>query len=150
MDTGFVALKPLSEIITPNDKFVSAVDNNGKDIYNAFIAAIPHHPIIGRAIEMMLDRIERQDYGPSDLSITGPALLREAFRSITTQAVRPGSYNNIKLLQFSIDNRCSSGIIKSGSTEYFYTKYPSYRLDMSWYTNVENYAILWAERRVFK
>jgi mannosyltransferase OCH1-like enzyme len=151
LDAGSEALAGLEGIIDPTDQFVGTVDNCGTNICNAFIGAVPHHPILGAAIELMLDRIEKQEYGPSDLWITGPRLLRDAFERVVKHPIREQRYpQNIKLVRYKIDPRCSSGVIKAGDVHYFNNKYPSYRSDMTWYCPTENYAVLWAERRVYR
>lgn len=151
LDSGFEALRGLEGLIETSDQFVGAVDNCGRNVYNAIIGAVPGHPIPGKAIELILNRIQKREYGPSDLWITGPQLLRDAFVGVVGQPIQERNYKDgVKLIQYKIDSRCSSGIIKSQDKIYFNNKYPSYRLDMSWYCPVENFAILWAERRVYR
>jgi len=48
-------------------------------IYNAFIAASPHHPVIKEMIDTVMDNVEHQRHGISALDITGPKAISRAF-----------------------------------------------------------------------
>jgi hypothetical protein len=79
IDSDMVAVRPLSELIGPRDTFVSAEDCGSGRIYNAFLAATPRHPLMKKVLDLVLHRIEKRIYGDSELSITGPMALSDAF-----------------------------------------------------------------------
>jgi mannosyltransferase OCH1-like enzyme len=151
LDSCFESVRPLNQLIQAKDKFIAAVDNDPKDIYNAFIAAIPRHPILKKTIDLLLQRVERKEYGSSCLYVTGPVLLRDAFINVVQNKVDVRAYNNgVRLLKHTHNQECASGVIHDGSIEYFYTKYPGYRIDAKWYHPNPHYGILWKERRIYR
>ena len=153
LDTGFVAVKPLREIIDSEDRFISATDHMGgrKDIYNAFMCCTPQHPIIKAALDLSLSRIERRDKGYNPLYITGPIALKDAFYSIIGLTPEEREYpGKVKLYRFKNGRKCISGIIRANGEIVFYTKYPSYRNDMKWYATDEHYSSLWDKDQVFR
>lgn len=150
LDSGSVAITPLSKLIKETDKFIAPIDNGGDNINNNFICSSPKHPILGKALELMMDRIEKREYGNCDLYITGPLLFKDAFLAVVNQPIKAGDYGDgVRLIEYSIKDHCSSGIIYDESNIYFYNKYPSYRSDVSWYNPVENYAHLWKDRKIY-
>lgn len=78
-DAKSTLLRPLNEIIRPDDELVIVKDVPGTCILNGFIACIPNHPMLKIVIDMMLDRIEKRDYGVDALDVTGPHLFGRAF-----------------------------------------------------------------------
>jgi hypothetical protein len=93
IDSDMVAVRPLSELINPRDTFVSAEDCGSGRIYNAFLAATPRHPLVKKVLDLVLHRIEKRIYGDSELSITGPMALSDAFRLWLEQTNPRGSAN---------------------------------------------------------
>lgn len=152
LDAGFVAAESLSTVIQPRDTFVSAKDLPCGAIYNAFICATPHHPIIRETLDLVLERIEKQDYGENMHYPTGPFALGEGFTRVTGKQVdRAGRYlPEVQLLDFQAISTCVISSIKLGDRLIFQTKYPTYRLDATWYNLQPSYSKLWRERAVFK
>lgn len=169
LDTGFhpvggsqlhpVDTKKLDDIILPNDTFLSAEDNFTGRIYNAFLCVTPKHPILKEAIELAVARISKREYTGSDLGITGPVLLAEAFEKVVDRPVE--AYRDygggVRLLQHYSNNEfgCESGELLMKNLESIIipmmnTKYRGYRKDMSWYSNTPRYGVLWKQRKVFK
>lgn len=151
VDSAFVQLVPFEKIILPTDKFISVVDGDSNNLYNAFIACVPGHPVLKMTIDLMIKRIENREYGSSDLHVTGPCLLGEVFRNMMgTNNLNTYVSNDIRLFSHVINWRCSSNVVKYGNEEYFYTKYPSYNIDKTWYNSTQNYALLWKNRMIYK
>ena len=152
VDGDAVAVRPLSELIKPNDEFVSAEDNGIGWVHNAFMAAVPRHQIVKRAIDMAVDKISRRDYGSNPLSITGPILLLEAFRSVVGNlAIRVGGYKgNVKLVPYARKGHCMVGSIKDNGHVLLWMRYPTYKSETRWYMRGKSYYDpMWHERRVF-
>jgi len=157
VDTGMVALSSLDDIILPTDLFVSPEDNGLGGIYNAFMCAVPGHPIIKMAIDMCVENIEKKRYmtdrSRSTLRITGPLLLADAFEQVLKEKAVPNKDygNGVRLLQFycNEESKCASGELFSGDNVAFYSKYPTYHLDKKWYNTKPSYGKMWADRKVF-
>ena len=82
-DSAMVCVRPLDRVLEPGDGFVSAVDGGQTgSVYNAFMGCPARCPVVGRALALALDRIERQDYGGSCLYITGPRCLGDAVNDL--------------------------------------------------------------------
>ncbi len=144
-----VATQPMRNFIESKDAFICPEDNNTGKLYNAFMCSIPKHPIIGKAIEIVVHNTERELYTSNSLDITGPGVLAEAFRIVTKERrVLPGKYNNgVKILshdgsQMTITSEII-GII-------FKTKYEGYTVDRKWYNTNPHYSDLWDSRLVYK
>lgn len=156
LDSGFVAVNPLRNVITPDLTFLSTQDNpiGPKYLYNAFICATPQHPIIRRTIELALDMIERRDYGSQCLDITGPTIFGKACVDITGYLCEKDFHHQkgIKIGNHKYTEGCISGEIIVDDIVLFYTKYPGYRSDSKWYCDQEHnhYPKLWDEKRVFR
>lgn len=130
VDTGMMAIGSLRDLLKPDDVFVSPEDNHQGGIYNAFMACVPKHPIVGKAIELSVENIEAQKYFygyvHAGLRITGPLLLSVAFEKAMTElrdrrvAVEAGKDygGGVRLLRFYSNNldSCSSGEIFADST----------------------------------
>lgn len=70
---------PLDRII--GDTKLVLVTDRGQDIYNAFIAVIPEHPLIGELIKAVVDNVKNKVYGRDSLYPTGPGITGEVVDS---------------------------------------------------------------------
>ena len=105
---------PFNEIISPKDKFVSVVDRtayNRPGIYQAFIAAVPKHPILLASLQICFVNIITKRPGiPDVLCVTGPCVMAVALniflgRKNTMEKIKPGSYpDGIKLFRVNSNN----------------------------------------------
>ena len=156
IDTGIVMLDPLENLIKPNDKFIIPLDGRGPGLYNAFMATVPNHPILKKAIEMVVRNVKNRDYELDVLALTGPKLLSAAFEHITGEKPKVGQIRNdgINIILHDID------ILRYGNPIVYknddgkevvvaHTKYPSYKKEVSWYNTKPHYSKLWKERKVF-
>jgi hypothetical protein len=78
-DAKTKCLRPLDEIIRPDDDLVVVRDIPETCLLNGFIACSPGHPLLGLVIETVLQNIESRSYGQSPLDITGPHTFGKAF-----------------------------------------------------------------------
>jgi mannosyltransferase OCH1-like enzyme len=106
MDIDMVPLVPFSEMIDPEDEFVSVVDRPKGAIYQAFIACVPKHPIILYCLEISFYNIMSKRADPTNswitLSYTGPIVAGQAFHIFmknedTYANIKPKKYGNINL-----------------------------------------------------
>jgi mannosyltransferase OCH1-like enzyme len=72
-------LRPLDEIIRPDDELVLVRDLPKQCLLNGFIACRAEHPLLKHAIDISLERIEAREYGKDALDITGPSIFARAF-----------------------------------------------------------------------
>ena len=175
VDTGMMAVGTLRELLKPDDVFVSPEDNHQGGIYNAFMACVPKHPIVGKAVQMSVENIEAQKYFygyvHAGLRITGPLLLSVAFEKAMTElrgkkiTVEVGKDygGGVRLLRFYSNNLdlCSSGEIFADSAvkgpggkdelrPVLFTKYPTYHFEASRYNTNPHYSKLWKSRGVYR
>ena len=78
-DAKTTCLRPLDEIIRPDDELVLVRDIPDTCLLNGFIACSPGHPLLGLVIDIVLQNIESRSYGQSPLDITGPHTFGKAF-----------------------------------------------------------------------
>lgn len=151
IDMGMLGLGKLDGVVGDQDTFVAPEDNGSDAIYNAFIASIPQHPIIGEAIDLAVKNIESETYTSNPLGITGPILLGRAFKNITGESVYAGTDygNGIRIIDFKKYDSCESGVIKDHDYKCLATRYPNYRVDQLWYNTNPHYSELWKKKKVF-
>lgn len=158
LDSCFVCKVPLKEIIKPEFKFVSAVDRGVKNgLYNAFIACTPNNPVIKRAIDLAVSRIETRDYGERDLYTTGPICLGDALSDILKKSRQtnfvPGPYDNGKVFLFdryAKPGKKIGGIFDEKRKEIIRTKYDCHWQEKSKWSKLPGYSTLWKEKKIFK
>ena len=102
-----IPLVPFSEMLDPEDEFVSVVDipkYNGKNaIFQAFIACVPKHPIILHALKLSFYNImsKREDIFETMFHITGPIMFGQCINIFWNKdcndQILPGKYGNINL-----------------------------------------------------
>jgi mannosyltransferase OCH1-like enzyme len=78
-DAKMRLLRPLRTFIRKNDRLVVVRDHLRGDIYNAFMAARPGHPVLRKAIAISIRNILARKYGRGALDITGPSVLGQAY-----------------------------------------------------------------------
>lgn len=84
LDIDSICVLPLSKIISPTDRFVSARDNPSgpQYIYQAFLASEKHHPFLKKAIDQCVHNIMQRNVGYDSLCMTGPGLLGQAINNV--------------------------------------------------------------------
>lgn len=78
-DAKATLLRPLDEILRPQDELVVVRDIPRTCLLNGFIACRPQHPLMKIVIDMVLQRVEAREYGEDPLDITGPHIFGRAF-----------------------------------------------------------------------
>jgi hypothetical protein len=114
MDIDMVPSLPFREILRDNDQFVSIVDRKfifkpKSDIYQAFIACRPKHPIMLMSLELAFYNIASRKHDLfDDLGITGPVVVGIALNLYwknrkTLGNIIPGEYSDgIRLLEMDL------------------------------------------------
>ena len=101
-----IPLVPFSEMLDPEDEFVSVVDRPQGAIYQAFIACIPKHPILLYCLELSFYNIMSKKMDITTpalpLSYTGPIVAGQAFHIYmknedTNAVIIPKKYGKVNL-----------------------------------------------------
>jgi len=94
-DSHLRLLQDIRNIVPPQASFASVISLNGDGMFQALIAAAPHHPVISAALDMSLSFYERRDKTLSDIldkveGTRGTVVLRLAYEHWMGQSMRPG------------------------------------------------------------
>jgi hypothetical protein len=149
-DAKTLLLRPLDEILRPQDELVLVKDVPATCLLNGFIACRPEHPLIKIAIDLCLERIESRSYGQDPLDVTGPHLFGRAFCSWLGQPVdrvtmNPGYTANIQFLGRSKDKKY---IVSPEGERLLQKEYDSYYkndIDVKYH-----YPNLWYMKAIYK
>lgn len=176
LDTGFISLRPLRELIEDDDVFICPEDNGRSHIpqnegcrsleknpakyylHNAMIASIPNHPIMQRCLKLIIQNIETKNYSYDPLSITGPGVLGNAFHQVMG-FFKIGKYSyergSVKILRSMFDVNMGCAVISPEidhtlvkNHPYFYTKTLTYR-DEQQRHSLPYYRAYYKHRQVF-
>ena len=76
----------LNRLLNADTQFASVNERQGAHhlkgaVWNTFIAAMPKHPFLKKAIDMIVENVKTVDYGKNALFPTGPFLLGSAINS---------------------------------------------------------------------
>jgi hypothetical protein len=148
-DAKTTLFRNLDEILRPQDELVLVRDIPSQCLLNGFIACKPAHPLIGIALAMTLERIEKRDYGVDPLDITGPHIFGRAFcrwkgHDEDTMTLTPGYTSTMQILGRSEDGLY---IVSPEGERLMQKDYPTYyKNDMDVRIH---YPQLWAARAVF-
>lgn len=156
-DIKLHSITPFSDILATHD-LVLCLDVHPSMIYNAIMAAPPHHPFFDLLITMTVENIETRSYGGSDLGLTGPLLVYKAFHQYLGHPPpsEGGSYRHpdgtrYYLLSHHLSH-LSAGVIR-GEEDYLYGRHlthPVTRDDCYRATGKHHYSILYRRRQVYE
>lgn len=144
------------------DKEYFVLDNNDKDIYNAFMVCRPGNPILRECIQKIVEYVAEEYYGENPLYITGPVLLRQIYckyYSLDKLVLK----HRVKDMQAAAVAAAASGekpskeggnftraIIEDRTTgEQLMGVYPNYRFEQKHFQNKEHYDVFWRARTVY-
>ena len=139
LDTSFVSLKPMSEILKGDETFVVMKKDEDTDIYNAFMASVPGHMYLKEVILEVVNCVDRQYYGQNELCPTGPTLLARVWSQYCQAHLA-----ELKVLSWR------NNYLWLDSERIFQVKYPNYYQDMIKYTQQEHYSQLWLKRGIYR
>lgn len=135
------SVKLMGNIIKDTDEFISVYDRPVDSILNSFIASIPRHPILKKAIDMCIYNITNEVYTEDSLGITGPILLGKAAKSLGLLS----QSNNVRYFTHPKEG----GVIKHNNNKLYYTKYNGYEENRNYFTKIPHYSKLFDEKRVY-
>jgi hypothetical protein len=149
VDAKTTCLRPLDEIIRPDDELILVRDIPKSCLLNGFIACRPAHPLLSIVIERVLQNIESHSYGTSPLDITGPHIFAKAFCQWRgypddTMSLFAGYTHTLQMLARDEDK---VHIVSPEGERLFVKEYASYYkndIDIS-----THYPQLWASRAVY-
>ena len=73
VDMSMIFKRPIDEVVTATDEFVSIKNHDNWGMQNSFISCYPKHPLMLRMIEHVMKNFHEQNYGDSVIGITGTA-----------------------------------------------------------------------------
>jgi mannosyltransferase OCH1-like enzyme len=127
-----------------NFKFIELTDKEYfvEDLYkrvvNGIIAVKKGHPLLKKAIEDIVKKVETKDYGQTYLDVTGPGLLKTFFTE-----------KEIDQFELELENENHIIYIRWRNGKRILGNYPSYRKEQSDNGKGDHYAVLWQKRDVF-
>jgi hypothetical protein len=80
MDAGSFTVRPLAELLSPQDEFVSSEDSYGNGLNSAFFCAVKGSRVLEYTLQLIEEAVQRRDYGRNSLDITGPYRFIEGLR----------------------------------------------------------------------
>ncbi|WP_411869450.1 glycosyltransferase family 32 protein [Vulcanococcus limneticus] len=86
-DISMQFLNPLPPLVDQENACLS-YGIKKPNIYNGLLAARPGEPLFGKALELIVERVQARYYGPTPVSITGPRLLADACEEVSTSGCR--------------------------------------------------------------
>lgn len=148
LDIDMEPLVPFREIIDPSNEFVSIVDKNHIftpkcNIYQAFIAVKPQHPIMYNSLLISyINIVSRRSEVLENLSITGPVVVGIAMNlywknKITHKEIKPGIYDNGKIKLLTMDKNFTYNLKGEKVIKNKYDGYSRGPLD---YATTKNYS----------
>jgi mannosyltransferase OCH1-like enzyme len=124
--------------LTENEGFVLDLPSGG-GIYNALMVCLPGNEILLKAINQIVENVEKKYYGISCLEPTGPMLLEKYFSSTYK--------NSLKLKHKAIDY-IDNKIIKYDN--YIILKgYHGYCNEREKYSKIRHYGELWHKKKIY-
>lgn len=118
-------------------------------LYNAIIACISGHPMIKKAIDLLIENIRNRFYGNSALEPTGPGIFGKAFNlhfgKKENEPINVGMFNDkTKVLHFRegfIEDTDKKQLIKTKFDNYYETMYND--------KSSEYYGDLWNQKKIY-
>jgi hypothetical protein len=153
-DIGNVYLEPISKFISSDDTLVVCKDQGIPNLppfylYNAFIASIHEHPMIKKAIDVVIENVRNRFYGNTPLEPTGPGAFGKAFNlhfgRKEDETINVGIFDeNTKIINNhdGIRNIDGTQLIKPKFDNYYETIYPEGR-EKGYYDN------LWHNKKIY-
>jgi mannosyltransferase OCH1-like enzyme len=142
-DLAMIFVNPV-EPLQPHERACFCQGIAKANISNGFIYSRPGDPLLASALDMIIDRISNDYYGPNPVSITGPRLLGDAlsrmphehYKLYTVRALtRDLPHLNMAVLDASGRIICLRNKLKTGVHELGLTS--------------SDYRVLWQDRKIY-
>lgn len=146
-DIGHVYLQPLNKILNGESLLLCKDKVYNYFLHNAIIGSIPNHPMIAKAIDVLINNVRNRYYGDDPLFPTGPGAFGKAFnlylKREEDETIHKGIFDdNITILYFPgtyIQDIDGNNIIK--------VKFDNYSNVM--YSDRPKYGELWYSRKIY-
>jgi mannosyltransferase OCH1-like enzyme len=137
-DIKLVQKYSILNLITSSTDLILTEDRIPLDIYNGFIGSAKGHPFMKYVIDKCIDNISNNYYGETDLAITGPKMLGEAWREWSKE-------NNATVLWFKMEED-GMHLTNNGRT-YIFKNVSNYGENV--YNYRTHYSTMWATKNVY-
>jgi len=153
-DVDVAPVRPLSDVINPSAELIVVHDGGmpgDEFLYNAFLAAVPHHPVLKRAMDIVNEHYKlRLEEGA--VLCTGPHVLWRALNDTNSGQVRPKTFvgfdkkRMIEYLSFTGEK------IVSSTHELMNAKYDGYLDDATLHGGEPHYGreVTWSTKKIKK
>ena len=129
LDVDVVLAAPLREMLRPSDEFVAVQVNGSTLLHTSFVAVVPSHPVMWKALLRARSRVEKRCYGEAPDDIVGSRVLSRAFFSLVDAKEAATS-----LLLYRRPEGCAiGGVYDKRGLLLYHAPYVGYKADMSWY-----------------
>lgn len=146
LDVDLMSHQPLHTIVHDPLTFVSVIDRPLASIYQAMIAAIPHHAFLKSTLYLCFENLQKQDYGEETLDITGPTMMGKALNL----ALKRNIHHFFREGDHFYQNQMYRLLINNG-TQVTWQDTPIFSLKYETYDNSQNsYGAIYARREVWK
>lgn len=140
-DIDTVCVEPLSSLLTPGDRFVSAAAGPPRDfaIYNCFICAAPGHPFLeaalARSTDLLLNGGKRYDgydaTGPGNLGRAANRVLKRPEQSAHDHGSHQAEFGTYRLLEKRTATESMSRHLAWEGKPILFTEYETYKEDLA-------------------
>jgi len=94
-DSDLHVLRDMRDVVPPQASFASVISLQKDGMFQAFLAAVPNHPIISKALDLSLSYYQRDNSTLNDIldratNIRGTVVLRLAYEDWMMQPMGPG------------------------------------------------------------
>ena len=104
VDLDTLCIGSLDAVLDPGAALVVPVDLDTRNLFNAFLAVVPRHPVMLACVDRIVANVEREAE-QTGFDFSGPGLLalcvREYLGAPRGARFVPGTYGGIQLLHFS-------------------------------------------------
>jgi mannosyltransferase OCH1-like enzyme len=132
------SVKLMGDIIKHTDEFVSVYDRPVDSILNGFIASVPRHPILKKAIDMCIYNITNELYTDA-LKITGPTLLGKVAKSL-------GLLSKSNTIRYFTHPK-EAGVITDNNKKLYYIYNNGYKENRNYFSKLPHYSKLFDEKK---
>jgi hypothetical protein len=150
-DSKMTLLRPLSEIIRPQDDMVVCIDE-GDMVMNAFLAFAPNHPVLEGCVNAIIRHVAERNKTEHVLTFSGPGLLAKILSlwlGIPNGTLATGRGQRFQLLHYGRPNeRPKTHFYDSAGREFIKYQYDTYKRNdnLEW----RHYPALWYMNVMFK
>lgn len=142
--TPYVSVKTMLKNIKNN--FIASLDCDQQGIHNGFIISTRNNRILSKTIEIIVENVEKEYYGISALSPTGPLALAKAVKKLYVEKFKIGDNGFMYLFEHKWGpyQNIYKGPLKILSKKYSFFD----AIHKTFFTN--GYYVLWKKREIYR